>query len=35
MRPRWTAVVISPLVQAGDERVALSAYHFKFRRAIY
>jgi hypothetical protein len=33
--PRWTAVVISLLVQAGDERVTLAAYHFKFRCAIY
>jgi hypothetical protein len=29
------AVVISLLVQAGDKRVTLAAYHFKFSCAIY
>jgi hypothetical protein len=32
---RGPAVVISLLVQAGDERVPLAGYQFKFRCAIY
>ena len=33
--PRWTAVVISFLGQAGDEQVTRDRYHMKFRCAIY